>query len=256
MPDVAQAPHFPCPCCGHRTFVQQPPDSWEICPVCFWEDAPGNTSPAESSGVSLVEAQRNYLRIGACAARWASEVRPALPHEARPDGWQSIDARRPVVSTQLQQQLEATFGEVRRDGGITLHQAHVLDAYGGPEAMAAAATQDPEERWQDIPEDKLARLDGAFPFFDAAGYRFHIPAYLRLYARHLVDNDGAVPSPGLWWYSLDGGDFYRGKHYAQLDDAQQTTIASFLRAVADVGAPDEAADAAKFLESYWGVFLD
>ncbi|WP_448262693.1 CPCC family cysteine-rich protein [Microbacterium aurum] len=27
----------PCPCCGHLT-LGQPPGSYELCPVCFWED--------------------------------------------------------------------------------------------------------------------------------------------------------------------------------------------------------------------------
>jgi hypothetical protein len=202
-----------------------------------------------------VEAQRNYGRIGACAARWTSEVRAATAHEARLDGWRTIDERRPLAAADLETQIEVAFGNVHRDGGITLHQTHVLDEYGGPDAMAEAAAQDPEQRWQDIQEDKLARLDGAFPFFDAIGYRFHIPAYLRVYARHLVDHDGAIPGSGLWWYSLDGGEFYRNKHYARLDDAQRTTIADFLRAITELGAAEEACDASRFLDAYWGAFL-
>ncbi|MFI5753623.1 CPCC family cysteine-rich protein [Streptomyces sp. NPDC051569] len=29
---------YPCPCCGHRV-LDAMPGSYEICPVCFWEDA-------------------------------------------------------------------------------------------------------------------------------------------------------------------------------------------------------------------------
>ncbi|MDX2622394.1 CPCC family cysteine-rich protein [Streptomyces sp. NPDC012486] len=28
---------YPCPCCGHRV-LDAMPGSYEICPVCFWED--------------------------------------------------------------------------------------------------------------------------------------------------------------------------------------------------------------------------
>ena len=29
---------FACPCCGHKTFTEKPNGTYDICPVCFWED--------------------------------------------------------------------------------------------------------------------------------------------------------------------------------------------------------------------------
>ncbi|MDP9163351.1 MAG: hypothetical protein M3N06_04575, partial [Pseudomonadota bacterium] len=29
-------PFYPCPCCGNRTVGERA--TYEICPVCFWED--------------------------------------------------------------------------------------------------------------------------------------------------------------------------------------------------------------------------
>lgn len=29
---------FPCPCCWYKTFDAEPDGSFDICPVCFWED--------------------------------------------------------------------------------------------------------------------------------------------------------------------------------------------------------------------------
>jgi hypothetical protein len=28
----------PCPCCGYRTFRDPGYGSYDLCPVCFWED--------------------------------------------------------------------------------------------------------------------------------------------------------------------------------------------------------------------------
>lgn len=29
---------FPCPCCGESTLDEEPPGTFNICPVCDWED--------------------------------------------------------------------------------------------------------------------------------------------------------------------------------------------------------------------------
>lgn len=29
---------YPCPCCGYLTITDEPPGTFEICPVCNWED--------------------------------------------------------------------------------------------------------------------------------------------------------------------------------------------------------------------------
>lgn len=31
---------YKCPCCGYYTFDERPSGSYDICPVCFWEDDP------------------------------------------------------------------------------------------------------------------------------------------------------------------------------------------------------------------------
>ncbi len=32
------AQRYACPCCGYLTLQSQPPGSFELCPVCDWED--------------------------------------------------------------------------------------------------------------------------------------------------------------------------------------------------------------------------
>lgn len=73
-----------CRCCGHLTLDE--PDSWEICPVCFWEDDPIVVkSPEGRTGankVPLVEAKANYDAFGAIELRLKQYVRAPSPEEA------------------------------------------------------------------------------------------------------------------------------------------------------------------------------
>lgn len=74
-----------CPCCLHRTLNDLCPGSYEICPVCFWEDDLIQFEDAEFRGganrVSLIEARENYAQFGACDRQSLSHVRPPNPSE-------------------------------------------------------------------------------------------------------------------------------------------------------------------------------
>ena len=60
---------YKCPCCGHYTFEKKE-RTYDICPVCFWEDDPEQfnnpTMPRGANHVSLTEARINYKHFGAC----------------------------------------------------------------------------------------------------------------------------------------------------------------------------------------------
>jgi hypothetical protein len=58
-------PRSECPCCGWLTLSRR--GEYEICPVCFWEDD-GTEAPERLSSanhLTLREARRNFLAIGA-----------------------------------------------------------------------------------------------------------------------------------------------------------------------------------------------
>lgn len=88
---------YPCVSCGHLT-MDEPPGSYSICPVCFWEDdqiqlrwpdwAGGANKP------SLIGAQANFQRLGACEARLLMHVRPATDDEPLDPAWRPIDPER------------------------------------------------------------------------------------------------------------------------------------------------------------------
>lgn len=91
------AAEYPCPCCGHVIFLE-PPGSYDICEICFWEDdivmLRWPTSGGGANRESLVEAQRNYAEFGASERGRLAHVRPATDDEPIEDGWRPIDLDR------------------------------------------------------------------------------------------------------------------------------------------------------------------
>jgi hypothetical protein len=59
---------FACPCCGFLTLMEQPPGTFEVCPVCYWEDDPVQyADPVYRGGanqVNLSEARKNFAVFG------------------------------------------------------------------------------------------------------------------------------------------------------------------------------------------------
>jgi hypothetical protein len=81
---------YPCPCCGYLVFGE-PPGSWEICPICFWEDDLSQLRFVDLAGganrPSLLDAQRNVQAFGCCEQRVMSHVRSATSTDVRDPEW-------------------------------------------------------------------------------------------------------------------------------------------------------------------------
>ncbi|WP_333696749.1 CPCC family cysteine-rich protein [Flavobacterium sp.] len=86
---------FACPCCGYKTFTQQPNGTYDICQVCFWEDDPIQLKDPDYEGgankVSLRQGQRNFEKYGACEKEMIKNVRPPKTDEKRDKEWKLID---------------------------------------------------------------------------------------------------------------------------------------------------------------------
>ena len=86
-------PTHPCPCCGYLT-LEEPPGSYEICPICFWEDDVSQLRFVRLGGganrVSLTEAQANFAACGASEPRLRSNVRAPDPSDRRDPTWRPI----------------------------------------------------------------------------------------------------------------------------------------------------------------------
>ncbi len=76
---------YKCPCCGNYTFKNEPDGSYDICPVCFWEDDIVQLEDQNYEGganrVSLLQARNNYLEFGACELEMIKDVRLPLEDE-------------------------------------------------------------------------------------------------------------------------------------------------------------------------------
>ena len=74
-----------CPCCGYKTL-----DSireYDICPICFWEDDPIQYDEPDYEGganhVSLKDAQKNFIKFGACDIKMIDNVRKANNNDVK-----------------------------------------------------------------------------------------------------------------------------------------------------------------------------
>ena len=58
------AKRYRCPCCDNFTLEEKPPGTFEICPVCGWQDDPGQYDEPDYEGgandMSLNQARANY----------------------------------------------------------------------------------------------------------------------------------------------------------------------------------------------------
>ena len=70
---------YPCPCCGFYTLDLEPPGTFDICPVCFWEDDPiqydDPTYKGGANDISLLEARQNFKQFGAMDLLYVKRVR-------------------------------------------------------------------------------------------------------------------------------------------------------------------------------------
>lgn len=72
---------YKCPCCGYYTFESPINSTYDICPVCFWEDDRWQLiNPNQGGGVnrvSLNQVRENYKEFGACEYEMKEHVRAA-----------------------------------------------------------------------------------------------------------------------------------------------------------------------------------
>lgn len=71
---------YTCPCCGYKTLDER--DNWETCQVCIWNDDEIQSDDPDfksgpNKGVSLREAQKNFIEIGVCSIYMLERKNPS-----------------------------------------------------------------------------------------------------------------------------------------------------------------------------------
>jgi hypothetical protein len=85
---------YTCPCCGYKTLDEEPPGTYEICPICFWEDDSVQFNDPDYTGgannVSLKVAQNNYIKFGATEQRFKRNVRVPNKDDEKDLKWRPL----------------------------------------------------------------------------------------------------------------------------------------------------------------------
>jgi hypothetical protein len=76
-----------CLCCGYKTLNDEPPGSFEICSVCWWED---DLADGGANRVSLKKAKENFKKYGVSDLRWKKEVKPPRSTLGRHPHWEKL----------------------------------------------------------------------------------------------------------------------------------------------------------------------
>jgi cysteine-rich CPCC protein len=81
---------FTCPCCGYQTLTSE----FDICQICWWQhDLAQERNPDRVVGanhVTLREAQRNFLQLGASRDDFVELARSPTQDDVRDPEWQPL----------------------------------------------------------------------------------------------------------------------------------------------------------------------
>jgi len=82
---------YTCPCCGYKTLEEEPPDTFDICEICFWEDDGVQFKDPDYEGganvISLKEAQKNFIKYGTCDKESVTSVRKPNKFDKKDPLW-------------------------------------------------------------------------------------------------------------------------------------------------------------------------
>jgi hypothetical protein len=70
------------------------------------------------------------------------------------------------------------FQGVELEDGIGLREADAIDSYADARVRIECRQQDEQHDWSAIPPEALNTYNSSLSFFDAKGFRFHLPAFM------------------------------------------------------------------------------
>ena len=85
---------YTCPCCGYRTIEEEPPGTYEICNICYWEDDEVQFNDHDFEGganeASLRQAQKNFIAFGASEESFVGSVKKPTGEDIKDANWKQI----------------------------------------------------------------------------------------------------------------------------------------------------------------------
>lgn len=79
---------------------------------------------------------------------------------------------------QLIERIESAFSGVVLGDGIGLFEAQALDDYESDDVQKRRRENDEKNDWKSIPHETLQHCYSSLSYFDPAGMKFHLPAYV------------------------------------------------------------------------------
>lgn len=77
--------NFRCPCCNYKTLKEKPTDTFQICPVCYWEDDDVQFYDCNyeygANDVSLNMARENFKKYHVSDIKFKDLVREPTDYE-------------------------------------------------------------------------------------------------------------------------------------------------------------------------------
>jgi hypothetical protein len=151
--------------------------------------------------------------------------------------------RRGQVAEAIKDDIRHAFEEVRLGSGVGLWEAQGIDDYADAATCAAFREKDEKNDWSLIPVVELNRCYSSPSFFDAAGMRFHLPAFL------IADLSGEHSQGMIFHLTQSSG---LESQYDLLDQAQRDAVRNYLAFMAQ--EPDQVWDREhiqRALAGYW-----
>jgi Cysteine-rich CPCC len=240
---------FACSCCGYHTLDREPPGSLAVCPVCYWQDA--SFDQPSHNLCSLWRAVENFELMRVSHHRWIERVREPVSGERPGCPTRPVDFARLMTSQrdEILQQIAQVFDGVRREEGVTLHEALEMDLYGSPEQCAQARLLDTDENWQEVRGKDLERFPSVLSFLDAKGFRYYLPAYMSWELWRFRALGASIRSWLL--FHLDTSE---SRHFTILTEPQARAVYRYLRFVGDYAWDLNAKVARSALAKYWSRF--
>ncbi|CAH0251467.1 hypothetical protein SRABI96_03189 [Peribacillus sp. Bi96] len=86
---------YTCPCCGYKTLDEEPPGTYDICKICFWEDDNFQFDHPDMDGgannVSLKEAQKKFINFGVSEKDFLKNVRRPNMSDIKDQSWKPFE---------------------------------------------------------------------------------------------------------------------------------------------------------------------